>query len=821
MAGDDGILEPKQELVDEIVARFVEAVDSGQAPDRLEWLQRHPEAAADLTAFFADQDCFKERLAPLWACVSGKSSTTNGRFPTPGTRVGDYELLEEIARGGMGIVFKARQLQLNRTVALKMILTGETASDDEQRRFQLEAESAGRLDHPNIVPVYEINAWEGQPYFSMRLIEGGSLADALAVGRCPAAGKQGPRWSAELVSTVARAVHFAHQRGVLHRDLKPANILLDPENQPHITDFGLAKWLQPESDFTNGELPALASLLSGGRAGEQTTTDQPGRPTQTGVAVGTPSYMAPEQVLARVRTSAVSPRGLTPATDVYSLGVILYELLTGIPPFRGATVLDTLRSVTEDPPVPPRVRKRSLPHDLQTICLKCLEKEPERRYGSALALAEDLDRFLRGEPIVARPVGPIGRLWRWCRRQPALAASLALAGSLSGLLLAFILTGLLAHRDAEAAVHGDRYSNVQGGKHDVESSDDAPSTSGLHRGSRANLSPLANLDPARVPAEDRLAKIPGLVAVLKGAGSPIFVLAFSPDSKYLASAGLDGIVSLWELTGAAPRRIKQFPSLGGVVVGLAFSNDGQKLAYATKSRARICDMASPDLHQLLPDVVLNLPTNPALAFAPDSKTLAVAGDGGVLLVDVTGPVATIRAGPTGHLDHVRSVVFSHDGKTMVTAGSDDTVRVWDMDVQPAGERFVLHSTKPNQPSWHATLSPDGKTVAVGYGSTVHLWDLSGPKPVLRWAPKSGHREWANSVAFSPDGQTLVSTGGGVSRVGPHNVVWWNALDGAIRKVWELPERCAMGAFAPSGLFLALTCHNGNVYILDLDRGTTD
>jgi serine/threonine protein kinase/tetratricopeptide (TPR) repeat protein len=429
-----------EEALDQILAEYFEAVEAGQCPDRQDWLRRFPEAADALTDFFADQERFRQRVAPLRECLGGL--VTEDCFPAAGTQVGHYELLEEIARGGMGIVFKARQVQLNRTVALKMILMGALATPAEQQRFRLEAESAARLDHPNIVPIYEIDTWQGQPYFSMRLVEGGSLADWLVSEQVPRGD-----WSAlaQLLTTLARAVHHAHQRGILHRDLKPANILLqtDPTATgtlasalPLISDFGLAHWLHRDP-ASAAETVSLATLPTN----PEETPPVADRLTHSGVAVGTPSYMAPEQV----QTSERGP-ALTTATDVYSLGAILYELLTGQPPFRSANVRETLRCVVEQPPVPPRQKDPRVPGDLEAICLKCLEKEPARRYGSAAALAEDLERSLRGEPVEARPLGVLGRWGRWCRRQPALALSCALA--VAGLVGVTVVSVLFAWSEA-------------------------------------------------------------------------------------------------------------------------------------------------------------------------------------------------------------------------------------------------------------------------------------------------------------------------------------------------------------------------------------
>jgi eukaryotic-like serine/threonine-protein kinase len=323
-------------------------------------------------------------------------------------RIGDYELLDEIAQGGMGVVYKARQVSLNRTVALKMILAGRFASSSDVQRFRTEAEAAANLDNPNIVPIYEVGDCGGHAYFSMKLIEGESLSRFRGT----------PRQATQLLITVARAVHYAHQHGVIHRDLKPANILIDAAGNPYITDFGLAKRAQSDSKLT-----------------------------QVGAVVGTPAYMPPEQASAK--------KEVTTLADVYSLGAVLYELLTGRPPFVASTPLDTLLQVMDKEPEPPRTRNPEVDRDLDAVCLKCLSKDPKRRYASAAELADDLDRWLHGEPTRARPPTVWQSIRYWLRQNLRAAMWLLALGLVLGLFLGItsyyrFLHESLAHAAAES-----------------------------------------------------------------------------------------------------------------------------------------------------------------------------------------------------------------------------------------------------------------------------------------------------------------------------------------------------------------------------------
>ena len=344
-----------------LLADLTDRVQAGEAVDIAAACSEHPDLAGELRELWG---------AVMIANVAGSSElqATVDSAPQDGPllkldlpcRFGDYELLEEIGRGGMGIVYRARQVSLNREVALKMILRGQLASDVDRHRFQAEAEAAARLDHPGIVPVYEVRELDGQPYFSMKYVKGCTLSQLLSAGPMPA------EEAARLLANVARAIHYAHRQGVLHRDLKPSNILIDDEGQPHVTDFGLAKRV--------GQAESL---------------------TRTGAVLGTPAYMAPEQ--------AAGARGeVGPASDVFSLGSILYHMLTGRPPFQAASPVDTVLMLLEQEVVPPRVLNPKADRDLEMIAMRCLQKPIDLRYDGAAGLADDLEAFLKDEPIVAR-----------------------------------------------------------------------------------------------------------------------------------------------------------------------------------------------------------------------------------------------------------------------------------------------------------------------------------------------------------------------------------------------------------------------------------
>ena len=531
-----------------------------------------------------------------------------------------YEILGELGRGSMGVVYHARQVRLNRHCALKMILGGAHADAVASIRFQAEAEAVARLQHPNVVQIHSIGEADGLPFFEMEYVDGGSLDKAIGGTPWPA------RRAAALVEPLAHAIADAHRLGLIHRDLKPGNILLAADGTPKIADFGLAKSLNLDRGLTGTE-----------------------------AIMGTPSYMAPEQAEGKAKQ-------VGPLADVYALGTILYELLTGRPPFKGATVLDTLEQVKSAEPVPPSRLVPGVPRDLETIGLKCLQKEPARRYASAESLAEDLRRFLAGEPVLARRTGPWERYWRWCRRNPTLAGAVSAAAVA---LLAVVIVSVLYAADraryaTRLAEEGGRTKTALGelnhqfavlalerGRNSCEQGEVSNGllwmVEGLEYATRGHDAVLQHAARADLAIMQR--QLPTLRAVFSHR-EPVAV-AFSRDGKTILTGGLDGTVRLWDAVTGLPR--------------------GRSL-----------------------DVQVQVW---AVALSPDGKCILIGSRDGTarLWNTVTGQP---RGEPMVHPDAVLAVAFSPDGKTILTGCRDQRARLWDTATgKPRGQPMKHHDAR--------------------------------------------------------------------------------------------------------------------------------
>jgi eukaryotic-like serine/threonine-protein kinase len=695
-------------------------------------------------------------------------------LPMP-AQVGDYDVLAEVGRGGMGVVYKARHRGLHRLAALKMILAGEFASPAQKLRFRLEAELAARVRHPNIVQVYEIGSYQGRPFLALEWVEGGSLAGRLDGQPWP------PGEAASLLETLARAIHVAHGEGVVHRDLKPANILLQEDDGGGREDRG--EWDRSGSTAAPPShlLPKITDF------GLARPTEGGTTLTQTGLLVGTPGYMAPEQADSSGRRALVGP-----ATDVYALGVVLYQLLTGQLPFRGDSTLEVLRAVTSDEPVRPRRLQPRVPRDLEAITLHCLEKEPNHRYSSALALAEDLQQFREGKPVAARPVGWGARLARACRRRPLVALLL-------GLLMASLFGGMagVTWKWLEANEQRDR-ANANGRQAETEKQ------AALHQAYRARLAAAtaalqyhdvddaarqlkeapeewrgwewrhlnARLDDSDVVLSGvqvlrralsgfRLAAFTPDALVVSGEdGRRIFsiprrdvpagaVIHFSDDTAWLAAEILDhaeGVIRLRESTGQ--ERLLRLPPGRRGVRELHFSPDGQRLAVVLGGQdMSICDVSTcrETAHLPPPPADLN-----ALAFSEDGRRLAVAADAPVVSVwdtDTGRVVVELRTrGP-----RVMRVAFHPRGDRLLTASHDGTVQQWDL---PTGDEVGLPYERHEGEVRAVAYSPDGQRVAsAGVDRTVRLWRAEGRQDE---AVLHGHTRTVVELAFSRDGRRPAS-----------------------------------------------------------------
>jgi WD40 repeat protein len=720
-----------------------------------------------------------------------------------------YEVLEVLGEGGMGVVYRARHVGLDRPVALKLLRGG---SGKRLARFRAEALAEARLQHPHIVQIFEVGEHQGQPYLALELLEGGSLETQIS-------GKpQAPRAAAELVAVLARAIQYAHTRGIVHRDLKPSNVLLTAEGTPKVADFGLAKFLQ---------------------AAEGQTSE--------GDVLGTPRYMAPEQTTG-------APEGVGPAADVYSLGVILYEMLTGRAPVQAPTPVETLLLVRSQEPVPPSRLQPRVPRDLETICLKCLHKDPRRRYTSAQELADDLERFQGGKAILARPVGRAEKALLWVFRNPVVALLLALLtlavfGGLGGVTWKWLEAD--EQRDqANAEKHAALYQTYRAriaaavaalSNHDVADAarqlDAAPEAlrgwEWRHLSSRlddsAGVVRLRPGEPALLLSDPE-----GLrVGTFTGTGFrfqdengrafperpfPSLVnkeFAFAGPATGWLLAAMEGerLVRLRDQTGRVVCTIK--PRKGSVA-RLALSPDRKRLAVVLNigngtHRIGIFDTSSGEE---LASWAAGQDNLLALAFSRDGRRLASGGDDRVIHIwDAASgqPLAECR----GHKSKVLSIAFRPDGSRLLTTSHDGTVRQWDTrtgrEAEPPYDRHTAEV-------FAAVYSPDGQRVAsAGADRTVRLWRATGrqDQAVLR-----GHTGSVTALAFSQDGRRLVSASYFVPNSGGDGTVrFWEAAPQATLPVLaEHTSYVYPVAFGPDGRWIASGDWDSKVHLWDAATG---
>jgi WD40 repeat protein len=727
-------------------------------------------------------------------------------------------LLEEIARGGMGVVYKARQVSLGRIVAVKMLLFGPNARPEDIKRFRLEASAAAALQHPNIVAVHEVGVNADRQYLVMDYVDGPTLAELIASQPLPA------MQAAGYLKTVAEAIHYAHEQGILHRDLKPSNVLIDSSDQPRVTDFGLAKRL------TNSQLLSTNLPL-----------------TLSGQVIGSLNYMAPEQ-------AAAKPGQVSRTTDVYALGATLYHLLTGRPPFAGENLAETLRQVIHVEPPSPRVLNPGVLRDVETICLKCLQKEPRRRYQTAQELADELARVLRLEPIHARRASAVEKAWRWCQRNRlAFAAIVAVAATLT---IGIVTSTWQAVRATRATKEAERLlyvadmdlahrllqeGNIRGAEFLLAAHELKPGGEDLRgfewfalkrlcRGDQLFTFPPQAYVPLCVafsPDGRLLAMGNGNRRPLQGVNSPsaasrvgelklfdlatkrevitfprqmawITSIAFARDGQTLAAGSSDGTITLWNLTG---HKLADLPTHNlESVTALRFSPNGQVLASGSSDGT--LTLWSTESRRQGWSTQLGRST-PTLAFAPDGSRWAGAANGAITLVEIS---ATNRLDVPWPATAVTSVAFSPDGKTLAVANVNTWVRLLDLDSLATNRPNIANLGQHHSEVSSVAFFPDGNVVSASCDHTLKLWDVGRLKEV---STLRGHRGAVRQVAVSPEGTTIASVSD------DRTVRLWSREPAPEADVLIHPRWVHSADFSPDGKWLVTGCGDGNIRLWDI------
>jgi len=815
--------------------------DMGQRPTLEEWEERFPRLLPRMEQIVSLRSVFDSEMPTLTDSSAGTADPlASVQAPDGRLRIGNYQILQEIGRGGMGVVYKARQANLSRIVALKMILAGEHSGLRERARLRNEAQAAAQLMHPNVVQIFEIGEHQGLPFLAMEYVAGGNLTRTLR------AMPQAFRWSARLTETMARAIHVAHQRGIVHRDLNPSNILIALDGTPKISDFGLAKFLVDDKGLS-----------------------------LSGVILGTPSYMAPEQVSGNGQT-------IGPGTDVYALGALLYEMLTGAAPFRGFTPMETLCQVMEAELVPPSRLRHGVPEDLETICLKCLDRDPARRYSSAEDLAEDLRRYQENQPVRAHRTSKCRQALQWTRRQPMAARLLGLCSlllfTLLGVVIAYSLYVTEQNRVSERAwsraiklkneiaIERDKFSYEASTarrrtydaqlfqvKQSIESGQ-IELAQELFQPVLENFAATAK-DPAGFELQYLNRLIERAAWLLEGHGAKVSCLAVSRREGTLVSGDSSGQVIVWDLDRKIPRycqgkhnapvckvaivagdetrrgTIASLIAQGGKSVELKLWDTATGALITTLHTGSLQDpdiQFSPDgslltLCGLAPDdhgeqsYIWKLnsaspPDKPSAtipgtfkqAFSPDGKLLAAGGCDGTVRLHVMADLGSVHRPPALEQrpgGRVTALAFSRDGSRLAAGLQDRGLTVWEV----ATGRIFAHYTDQDGPVVFVDFCLDGKALVGCEGTTV-LWtrplDQPGPRRLL-----PGVESQINSVCLSSDGRLLAAA----ARNQP--VIIWNLSAGTKERFYLANNRSVdQVEFTPDNKSLILGCKDRQIRV---------